>query len=127
MRDLDEGYQRALEVTNQMNSEKKRGRQGVALEIRNYHPRRRKNNERFVQITNSGDGRRRANNNLQNTHTHTRIKERAPARPPSLRISLRMKKRKNIFFLFFFFHVRSRFFPRVARPLARVSCRRKGG
>ena len=126
MRDLDEGYQRALEVTNQMNSEKKRGRQGVALEIRNYHPRRRKTMRDSYKLQTAAMAADEPTT-ISKTHTHTRIKERAPARPPSLRISLRMKKRKNIFFLFFFFHVRSRFFPRVARPLARVSCRRKGG
>ena len=70
MRDLDEGYQRALEVTNQMNSEKKRGRQGVALEIRNYHPRRRKTMRDSYKLQTAAMAADEPTT-ISKTHTHT--------------------------------------------------------
>jgi hypothetical protein len=80
MRDLDEGYQRALEVTNQMNSEKKRGRQGVAFEIRNYHPRRRKTmrdsyklqQRRWPQTRQQQSPKHTLTHGLKSAHLHVR-------------------------------------------------------
>ena len=90
------------------------------------------NNERFVQITTAAMAADEPTT-ISKTHTHSRIKERAPARPPSLRISLRMKKRKknghfSLFFFFFtFVHVLplsgSPARPRKLPPKRRLSSR----